>query len=98
MLIVGVRESEVEAVLCRGVGPELPPEARCPACGGDRLDVTEQSVAVFGTAASALNGTLAVSPIALFGRYGVSEEGGGGWRPGRPDVPPEYLRGYPGAC
>lgn len=35
MLIVGVRESEVEAVLCRGVGPELPPEARCPACGGE---------------------------------------------------------------
>ncbi|MBW8060365.1 MAG: hypothetical protein FVQ78_08580 [Solirubrobacterales bacterium] len=35
VLIVGVRESEVEAVLCRGVGPELPPEARCPACGGE---------------------------------------------------------------
>ena len=35
MLIVGVRESEVKAVLCRGVGPELAPEARCPACGGD---------------------------------------------------------------
>lgn len=34
MLIVGVPESEVEAVLCRGVGPVLAPEARCPACGG----------------------------------------------------------------
>jgi len=35
VLIVGVCESEVKAVLCRGAGPGLPPEARCPACGGE---------------------------------------------------------------
>lgn len=34
-MIVGVCESEVEAVLCRGVGPGLPPGSRCPACGGE---------------------------------------------------------------
>jgi transposase-like protein len=34
VLIVGVPESEVEAVLERGVGPAAAPEARCPACGG----------------------------------------------------------------
>lgn len=63
--------------------------------GRDRLGVAEQSVAVFGVAASAQDGSLRVSPIALFGRYGVSEEGMAGRRP---DVPPEYLAGYPGAC
>jgi hypothetical protein len=34
MVIVGVRESEVESALKDGVGPALPPGARCPACGG----------------------------------------------------------------
>lgn len=34
MLIVGVPESEVQAVLEHGVGPELAPGARCPVCGG----------------------------------------------------------------
>lgn len=35
VLIVGVPESEVEAMLKRGVGPVLTPGARCPACGGE---------------------------------------------------------------
>ncbi len=35
MLIVGVSESEVEAVLERGVGPAPTPGACCPACGGE---------------------------------------------------------------
>jgi hypothetical protein len=34
VLIVGVWESEVEAVLCRGVGPGLPAGVCCPVCGG----------------------------------------------------------------
>jgi transposase-like protein len=34
MVIVGVREFEVESALREGVGPELPAAARCPACGG----------------------------------------------------------------
>ncbi|MGH2988823.1 MAG: DUF6431 domain-containing protein [Solirubrobacterales bacterium] len=35
MLIVGVPEAEVEAALERGVGPDLPPAARCPDCEGE---------------------------------------------------------------
>ena len=35
MVIVGVRESEVESALEEGSGPELPDGARCPACGGE---------------------------------------------------------------
>ena len=35
MVIVGVRESEVESALKDGAGPGLPPGARCPACGGE---------------------------------------------------------------
>lgn len=35
MVIVGVRESEVESALREGVGPQLPAGARCPACGGE---------------------------------------------------------------
>jgi hypothetical protein len=35
LLIVGVEESEVESALARGIGPELPAGARCPACGGE---------------------------------------------------------------
>lgn len=35
MVIVGVRESEVESALGEGSGPELPADARCPACGGE---------------------------------------------------------------
>ena len=35
MVIVGVRESEVESALDEGSGPELPDGARCPACGGE---------------------------------------------------------------
>ncbi|HKJ36563.1 MAG TPA: DUF6431 domain-containing protein [Solirubrobacterales bacterium] len=35
MVIVGVRESEVESVLEEGSGPELPAGAGCPACGGE---------------------------------------------------------------
>jgi Domain of unknown function (DUF6431) len=35
MVIVGVRESEVESALDGGSGPELPTGARCPDCGGE---------------------------------------------------------------
>lgn len=35
MLIVGVSESDVEAVLSSGVGPGLPAGERCPACSGE---------------------------------------------------------------
>ena len=35
MVIVGVRESEVESALDEGSGPDLPDGARCPACGGE---------------------------------------------------------------
>jgi len=35
VLIVGVRESEVESALGEGSGPELPAGARCPDCGGE---------------------------------------------------------------
>lgn len=35
MVIVGVRESEVESALEEGSGPELPAGARCPDCGGE---------------------------------------------------------------
>jgi hypothetical protein len=35
VLIVGVAASEVEPMLAVGVGPGLPAEARCPACGGE---------------------------------------------------------------
>jgi hypothetical protein len=50
--------------------------------GRARLASTEQTAAVFGTAANLTNGTLVVSPIAVFGRYGAGRDGEG-WRAGR---------------
>lgn len=59
--------------------------------GRDRLDADEQSAAVFGVATKALNGTLSLTPFAVFSRFGVSREGVG-------PRPHGAGAGYPYAC